>query len=410
MHQLFAEQVERSPDAVAVVFENQQLTYRQLNERANQLAHYLQTKGVKPEVLVGICVERSPEMIIGMLAILKAGGAYLPLDPAYPQERLSWILTDAKPAVLLTQKQLIDKLTEHQAHIVCLDSYWHHTQESQQNPICASSIDNLVYVIYTSGSTGRPKGVQISHAGLLNLVCWHQHNYQVTPADRATQLAGVAFDAAVWEVWPYLTCGASVYLPNEEIRIAPLQLRDWLVSKAITISFLPTPLAESILLLDWPKNVALRTLLTGGDKLHHYPANSLPFKLVNNYGPTENTVVATSGLVPVKEQFDSSPAIGRPIANTQIYLLDANLQPVPIGAPGELHISGAGLARNYLNRPDLTNEKFIANPFSQESGARLYKTGDLARYLDNGEIEYLGRIDRQVKIHGFRIELGEIET
>ncbi|MEH1794706.1 amino acid adenylation domain-containing protein [Nostoc sp.] len=410
IHQLFAEQVERSPDAVAVVFENQQLTYRQLNERANQLAHYLQTKGVKPEVLVGICVERSPEMIIGMLAILKAGGAYLPLDPAYPQERLSWILTDAKPAVLLTQKQLIDKLTEHQAHIVCLDSYWHYTQESQQNPICATSIDNLVYVIYTSGSTGRPKGVQITHAGLLNLVCWHQHNYQVTPADRATQLAGVAFDAAVWEVWPYLTCGASVYLPNEEIRIAPLQLRDWLVSKAITISFLPTPLAESILLLDWPKNVALRTLLTGGDKLHHYPANSLPFKLVNNYGPTENTVVATSGLVPVKEQFDSSPAIGRPIANTQIYLLDANLQPVPIGAPGELHISGAGLARNYLNRPDLTNEKFIANPFSQESGARLYKTGDLARYLDNGEIEYLGRIDRQVKIHGFRIELGEIET
>ncbi|WP_229547355.1 non-ribosomal peptide synthetase [Nostoc sp. CHAB 5836] len=410
IHQLFAEQVERSPDAVAVVFENQQLTYRQLNERANQLAHYLQTQGVKPEVLVGICVERSPEMIIGMLAILKAGGAYLPLDPAYPQERLSGILTDAKPAVLLTQKQLIDKLGEHQAHIVCLDSYWHHTQESQQDPICATSIDNLVYVIYTSGSTGRPKGVQITHAGLLNLVCWHQDNYQVTSADRATQLAGVAFDAAVWEIWPYLTCGASVYLPNEEIRIAPLQLRDWLVSQAITISFLPTPLAESILLLDWPKNVALRTLLTGGDKLHHYPANSLPFNLVNNYGPTENTVVATSGLVPVKEEFDSSPAIGRPIANTQIYLLDANLQPVPIGAPGELHISGAGLARNYLNRPDLTNEKFIANPFSQESGARLYKTGDLARYLDNGEIEYLGRIDHQVKIHGFRIELGEIET
>jgi amino acid adenylation domain-containing protein/FkbH-like protein/non-ribosomal peptide synthase protein (TIGR01720 family)/FkbM family methyltransferase len=410
IHQVFEEQVEQTPDAVAVVYENESLTYRELNDRANQLAHYLQSLGVKKEVLVGICAERSPQMIIAMLAILKAGGAYLPLDPAYPQERLSWILTDAKPAVLLTQKQLIDKLSEHQAHIVCLDIYCHHTQESQQNPICANSIDNLVYVIYTSGSTGRPKGVQITHAGLLNLVYWHQRNYQVTPADRATQLAGVAFDAAVWELWPYLTSGASVYLPKEEIRIAPLQLRDWLISKGITISFLPTPLAESILLLDWPKNLALRTLLTGGDKLHHYPANSLPFKLINNYGPTENTVVATSGLVPIKQQFDTSPPIGRPIANTQIYLLDANLQPVPIGVPGELHIGGAGLARNYLNRQDLTNKKFIANPFSQQSGGRLYKTGDLARYLPDGNIEFLGRIDNQVKIRGFRIELGEIEA
>ncbi|MFN6563901.1 MAG: amino acid adenylation domain-containing protein [Nostoc sp. ChiSLP01] len=410
IHQLFEEQVEKTPDAVAVVHEDESLTYQELNERANQLAHYLQSLGVKKEVLVGICVERSIETIVGILAILKAGGAYVPLDPAYPKERLSWILTDAKPAVLLTQTQLIDTLPEHRAYTVYLDTYWHHTQESQQNLICATSIDNLVYVIYTSGSTGRPKGVQITHAGLLNLVYWHQRNYQVTPADRATQIAGVAFDAAVWEIWPYLTCGASVYLPKEEIRLAPQQLQDWLISKEITISFLPTPLAETILSLDWSQNVTLRTLLTGGDKLHHYPANSLPFKLVNNYGPTENTVVATSGLVPAKEQFDTSPAIGRPIANTQIYLLDANLQPVPIGVPGELHIGGASLARNYLNRPDLTNEKFIANPFSQEMGARLYKTGDLARYLSDGNIEFLGRIDNQVKIRGFRIELGEVEA
>ncbi|WP_373528907.1 amino acid adenylation domain-containing protein [Nostoc sp.] len=410
VQQLFETQVEKNPDALAVVFGSEQLTYQQLNQRANQLAHYLQTLGVGAEVLVAICVERSLEMVIGLLAILKAGGAYLPLDPAYPNERLSWMLTDAQPAVLLTQKQLIDKLPEHQAHTVYLDTYWYHTQESQQNPICAASIDNLVYVIYTSGSTGRPKGVQITHAGLLNLVYWHQRSYRVTPDDRATQLAGVAFDASVWELWPYITAGASVYLLEEEIRTAPVQLRDWLISKGITISFLPTLLAENILLLDWPKNLALRILLTGGDKLHHYPSSSLPFKLVNNYGPTESTVVATSGLVPVKEEFNTSPAIGRPIANTQIYLLDANLQLVPIGVPGELHISGAGLARNYLNRPDLTNEKFIANPFSQESGAKLYKTGDLARYLPDGNIEFLGRIDNQVKIRGFRIELGEIEA
>jgi acyl-coenzyme A synthetase/AMP-(fatty) acid ligase/acyl carrier protein len=263
-------------------------------------------------------------------------------------------------------------------------------------------------VIYTSGSTGQPKGVQITHASLLNLVFWHQRAFAVTAGDRATQVASPGFDAAVWELWPYLTAGASVYFPDEETRIAPEALRDWLVWQRITISFLPTPLAERVMTLEWPATTALRILLTGGDALHRYPSPTLPFTLINNYGPTENTVVATSGPVPAIERPEGPPSIGRPIANTQVYILDERLQPVPSGVPGELHIGGAGLARGYLNHPALTAEKFIPNPFCAVPGTRLYKTGDLACYLPDGQIAFLGRIDEQIKIRGYRIEPGEI--
>ncbi len=231
----------------------------------------------------------------------------------------------------------------------------------------------------------------------------------MSPLDRVTQIAGVAFDACGWEIWPYLTAGASIHFPDDQTRFSPEQLRDWLLSKAITISFLPTPIAEKVLSLDWPQDAALRTLLTGGDKLHKYPLASHPFEVVNNYGPTENTVVTTSGPVSVKEQAEFAPAIGRPIANTQVYVLDSQLQPVPIGVAGELYIGGDGLARGYLHRPDLTAERFIPNPFKPESG-RLYKTGDLVRYQADGNIEFLSRLDAQVKIRGYRIELGEIES
>jgi aspartate racemase len=423
---LFEAQVEQAPDAVAVVFEGEQLTYRELNVRANQLAHYLQVLGVGPDVLVGIYVERSLEMLVGLLGILKAGGAYVPLDPAYPLERLAFMLEDASVSVLLTQARLVESLPQHQAPVVCLDGDWEVlAQYSEENPFSGVTPQNLAYVIYTSGSTGKPKGVLVEHRGLLNLVFWHRRTFAVSPKDRATQLAGSAFDASVWELWPYLSAGASIYIANEQTRVLPQQLRDWLIKNAITISFLPTPLAESILSLDWSTNVALRTLLTGGDKLHNYPLSSIPFELVNNYGPTENTVVTTSGFIPAKPRTDVAPPIGRPIANTKVYLLDEKLQPVPIGVPGELYVSGEGLARGYLNRPDLTAQKFIANPFIDNpsvSGAApeklsgcdsalcLYKTGDLARYLPNSDIEFLGRIDEQVKIRGFRIELGEIEA
>jgi amino acid adenylation domain-containing protein len=299
----------------------------------------------------------------------------------------------------------------HNSIVFCLDKDWETiAQESEDNPTSNVTADNLAYVVYTSGTTGKPKGVQIEHRGLLNLVFWHQQAFAVSPLDRVTQVAGVAFDACGWEIWPYLSAGASIYFPNDEIRRSPEKLQDWLVSKSITISFLPTPIAEKVLLLDWSNNSALRLLLTGGDKLHQYPSASHPFQLVNNYGPTENTVVTTSGTVPVREQADVVPAIGRPIANIQVYVLDRYLQPVPIGIAGELYIGGDGLARGYLNRPELTTERFIPNPFSNKSEARLYKTGDLVRYQPDGNIEFLGRLDEQVKIRGYRIELGEIES
>ncbi|MEH2221574.1 non-ribosomal peptide synthase/polyketide synthase [Nostoc sp.] len=420
IHQLFEEQVKRTPDAVAVVFENEQLTYYELNSRANQLAHYLRTLGVGANELVGICVERSLEMVVGLLGILKAGGAYLPLDPEYPTERLHFILQDAQVQVLLTQHSLIEKLPANQTNLVCLDTDAQVISlSSQENLITASQANNLAYVIYTSGSTGQPKGVLVNHHALLNLVFWHQRTFEITALDKATQVASTAFDAAVWELWPYLTAGASIYLLKPGIIASPLDLQDWLQNQNITISFLPTPVAEQLLSLEWRENTALRTLLTGGDKLHRYPSSLLPFQVVNNYGPTENTVVTTSGIV-IDDGLDNniSPSIGRPIANTQIYILDEYLQPVPVGVPGELHIGGASLAQGYLNRSELTQDKFIPNPFqeaavrlhSPDGGSKLYKTGDLGRYLPDGNIEYLGRIDNQVKIRGFRIELGEIEA
>ncbi|NMG11915.1 non-ribosomal peptide synthetase [Brasilonema sp. UFV-L1] len=411
IHQLVESIAELTPDALALVFEDKQLTYRELNKRSNQLAHYLQKLGVGAEVLVGLCIERSLDMVIGMLGILKAGGAYVPLDPTYPFERLSFMLEDAQVPVLLTHKQWIERIGIHNSHIICLDKDWETlAQESEDNPSSNVTADNLAYVIYTSGSTGKPKGVQIEHRGLLNLVFWHQKEFAVSPLDRVTQIAGVAFDACSWEILPSLSAGASIYFPDDETRRSPEKLQNWLVSEAITISFVPTPLAEKLLLLDWSNNIALRILLTGGDKLNHYPLAEFPFLVVNNYGPTENTVVTTSGQVPVKNQEDVSPAIGRPIANTQVYVLDKHLQAVPIGVPAELYISGDGLARGYLNRPDFTAERFISHPFRNQPKARLYKTGDLVRYRLDGNIEFLGRLDEQVKIRGYRIELGEIEA
>ena len=321
------------------------------------------------------------------------------------------MLDDSQLPVLLTQKQLIVSLPKHQARVVCLDTDWEEiSTESELPPTTGVTPDNLAYVIYTSGSTGKPKGVLIPHSGLLNLVFWHQRAFEVTSLDRATQLAGTAFDASVWEVWPYLASGSSIYLIEPNILLSPEKLRDWLLTKEITITFVPTPIAEKLLSLQWPFDGTLRIVLTGGDRLHQHPSASIPFKVVNNYGPTENTVVTTSGLVVGDGTKNTLPHIGRPIDNIQIYILDRHLQPVSIGILGELHIAGVGLARGYLNRPETTQEKFIPNPFSNEPGSRLYKTGDLARYLPDGNIEFVGRIDHQVKIRGFRIELAEIEA
>ncbi len=411
IHELFELQVERTPESLAVVCGEQQLTYRELNRRANQLAHFLRTHGIGPERLVGICMERSLEMVIGLLGILKAGGAYLPMDPAYPKERLDFMLEETSAPVLLTQERLRALMPTQGTHVVCLDTEWDLTaHQSEENPAIEASSTSLAYVIYTSGSTGRPKGVMIEHRSLINLVTWHQREYGITSSDRATQLAGPAFDASVWELWPYLTAGASIHIPDEETRLSPAHLIQWLANEKITLTFLPTPLAESVLLLPWPRHSTLRVLLTGGDQLHWPPDRTLSFKLVNHYGPTENTVVTTWYPLGSDDKRGTAPPIGRPIANTRVYLLDQYGSPVPVGVPGELYVGGDGLARGYLNQPELTAERFMPDPFSTEPGARLYRTGDLVRYRVDGNIEFLGRSDQQVKIRGFRIELGEIET
>ncbi|HVN52765.1 MAG TPA: amino acid adenylation domain-containing protein [Anaerolineaceae bacterium] len=415
---IFEEQACRTPDAIAAVSAADvelSITYQELNQRANHLAWYLRKREIGPERLVGICMERSIDQLVAILAVFKTGGAYLPLDPTYPPERLAYMLTDSGASTLLTQQRLSDldlfSNVSESATVVNLDTGWQDiTAQPGSNLDVEVTPGSLAYVIYTSGSTGRPKGVLIEHRGLLNLVFWHQHAFGITAADRATQLAGQGFDASVWEIWPYLTAGASIYIPDDATRASSVKLKDWLVANRITVSFIPTPLAEEMLQMDWPESACLRYMLTGGDRLHLYPSQKMPFALVNNYGPTEDTVVSTSGIVPVSPVQKKTPAIGRPIDNTRLYVLDDHLQPVPIGIPGELYISGTGLARGYLNQPELTAEKFLANPFESIQAARMYRTGDLVRYDEDGSLEFLGRLDDQVKIRGFRIELGEIEA
>ena len=408
IHQLFEEQVERTPNKVAVVFEEAELTYRQLNEKSNQLAHYLLKKGVKPESLVGICVSRSLEMIVGLLGVLKAGGAYVPIDPTYPQDRISYILEDADCEIVLTQEHL--ELPKTNSEIIYLESDWNKIEnESNENVKSKVTRDNVAYVIYTSGSTGKPKGTIISHSSVQNLIQWHNREFKVSKESKSTQLANMAFDASVWEIWPYLSCGASLFLVKKEDVLDTSRLFKFLDVNIISHCFLPTPIADSILNQNWQENTSLKYLLIGGDKFkgNNLNIDQYNFKLINNYGPTENTVVATSYEI-VDSKLISS--IGKPISNVQTYIVDNNVNMLPIGVVGELCISGDSLARGYLNQSELTAEKFIRNPFSDDPNSRLYKTGDLARYLPDGNIEFIGRKDDQVKIRGFRIELGEIES
>jgi amino acid adenylation domain-containing protein len=387
------------------------LTYAALAGQATQLAHALRRLGVGAEVRVGVCLERSVELVVGFLGILKAGGAYVPLDPAYPPERLTYLASDAELPVILTTSSLLSRLPDlPRCTMCCLDLEAERLAEESPEALSGPTLDQLAYTIYTSGSTGQPKGVEILHRGVLNMALWHRDTFGLTAADRVTQLVSPSFDVAGAELWPALIAGACVCIPDEETRLAPAALRDWLLAQHITLTILPTPLAERVLALPWPEEGALRWLLTGGDILRHYPAPGLPFTLVNNYGPTEASVVATATRVEPLDAPECPPSIGRPIANTQIYLLDQHRQLVPIGVPGELHIGGIGLARGYLQRPELTEARFLPHPFSQAKGARLYKTGDLARYRPDGTLEFLGRLDNQVKVRGFRIEPGEIEA
>jgi amino acid adenylation domain-containing protein len=448
IHQLFVAQVERTPDAIAVVCSDQQLTYTELNERANQLAHYLRSLGLEADCLVGLCVERSLAMIIGILGILKAGGAYLPLDPEYPTERLSFMVKDAQISVLLSQEKLIERIPEYQATRVCLDKDWPTIAKfSRDNLNIEVQPHNLGYVIYTSGSTGQPKGVMMGQLALCNLILWQLQNTTVANEAKTLQFAPISFDVSFQEIFATLSAGGRLVLITEELRRDTSALLDFLQKQAIERLFLPfvalQQLAEvSVSRQFWVNS--LREVITAGEQLQITPAIAAWFRnlesctLHNHYGPSESHVVTSFTLTNLVENWPILPPIGRPIANTQIYILDSYLQPVPVGVPGELYIGGIGVAKGYLNRPELTAERFIDNPFSppqppnfvgrseviesskspsiggfrglQDQPSKLYKTGDLARFLNDGNIEYLGRIDNQVKVRGFRIELGEIEA
>jgi amino acid adenylation domain-containing protein len=413
IHQLFEAHVEKTPDAIAVEFAAQKLTYWELNQRANQLAHYLQELGVGTEVLVGICVERSLEMIIGLLAILKAGGAYLPLDPAHPQERLAYILQDAEVSILLTQQKLLAILPTTAAQTICLDTDWENiTQQSQNNPLNQATANNLAYVIYTSGSTGKPKGVQIPHRGVVNFLNSMLVSVDMTQQDTLLSVTTITFDIAALELFLPLIVGARTVVVSREVASDGVQLAASIAKYGTTLMQATPATWRMLLVAGWQGNKQLK-ILCGGEPLSTELANELQQRcacLWNVYGPTETTIWSTIYQVnQIGDRFTTVP-IGRPIANTQIYILDAQLRLVPMGVPGELYIGGIGLARGYFNRPELTSERFILNSFSVRAETRLYKTGDLARYQPDGNIVYLGRIDNQVKLRGFRIELGEIEA
>ncbi len=415
IHQLFEEQVERTPDAVAVMYEQQQVTYRELNQRANQMAHHLRRLGVEPKARVGIMMDRSPKMVAGLLGILKAGGAYVPLDPAYPKERLSFIFEDAEVSVLLTQQHLAEKLPEHTAHVVELDQDETIVGDSKENLLGGVGAENLAYLMYTSGSTGRPKGIAIEHRSTVALSYWAREFY--APEDLAGVLASTSinFDLSVFELFVPLSWGGKVILlGGGTMPLAENALRLPTLPSAEDVTLIntvPSAMAELVRVDGVPTSVRIVNLC--GEPLQNVLAQRIYQRetiqqVFNLYGPTEDTVYSTVALV--KRGASKPPAIGHPLPNTRIYLLDEHLQPVPVGAGGELHIGGAGLARGYLNRPQLTAERFITDPFSDEPGARLYKTGDLVRYRTDGTLEFLGRLDHQVKIQGYRIELGEIET
>jgi amino acid adenylation domain-containing protein len=405
---LFEDQAKRTPDATAVVFGSERLSYRELNRRANQLAHYLQKLGVRPETLVGLCMERSLEMLVGVLGILKAGGAYVPLDPEYPAARLAFMLLDSQAQVVLTQYRLRELFSGHEARIVCVDTDWSDiSQESDENPSSGETPDNLAYVIYTSGSTGEPKGVLVAHRGVTNVIEASINSFGVDSNSRVLQLASLSFDASVLEIFTALLAGATLYLVSREVVASGPDLAKMLREHVITTIALPPSLLDLIPAGDFP---FLRSIVVGGEACGADIAArwSRGRGFFNAYAPTEATIYAT--LTQCLEGERQSPPIGRPISNMQVYLLDSRLQPVPINVPGELYLGGIGLARGYLNRPDLTAERFIPNPFSSELGAKLYKSGDLARFLPDGQIDFIGRTDHQVKVRGYRIELGEIEV
>ncbi|WP_313455215.1 non-ribosomal peptide synthase/polyketide synthase [Pseudomonas sp.] len=403
VHALIERQAARTPQAAALVQDGQVLSYGELNRSANRLAHHLLSRGVALGERVAVCLPRNVDRLVAMLAVLKTGAAYVPVDPDYPAERIAYLLHDSAPALVLTDAQT-QGLVGATAQLALHGQAWQ-AQPDSDPQVAGLTAERLAYVIYTSGSTGQPKGVMVEHATLVNLVHWHCEAFAVGAGCHTSSVAGFGFDAVAWEVWPALCAGAVLHLPPAHIAGEHVdELLDWWLQQPLQVSFLPTPVAEQALRRE-RQHPTLRTLLVGGDRLRQFEREP-GFALVNNYGPTEATVVATSAVL----QPGAALHIGRPIANTQVYVLDEQRQPVPVGAVGELYIAGAGVARGYLNRPQLTAERFVADPFSGAAGGRMYRSGDLVRWNADGTLHYLGRNDDQVKIRGVRVELGEIEA
>ncbi len=395
------------PLAVALSHGNRQLSFSELDCQANQFAGHLMQLGVKSGDTVAICTERSVEWIVAALGTMRAGAAYVPLDLAWPDERLRYAVNDSGATALVARADVLERLQ------VCakgIDPWQAAALIAAALPVKAKPIEpeSLAYVIYTSGSTGVPKGVEITHANLAHLIRWHWEAFKVTKHDRGSHLAGLGFDAAVWEIWPNLTAGATLCIIDDEVRSSPELIQQWMIRERVTIGFVPTVHAKPMMEMEWPAKTELRLLLTGGDALHHFPPAGLPFDVVNNYGPTECTVVATSCVLTPGSS--GEPPIGHAITGATVYLLDDRGEQVPDGALGEIYIGGTGVGRGYRNLPDITERSFLHDPFAKSPDARMYRSGDRGVRQPDGEIEFRGRLDRQAKIRGYRIELDEIAS
>ena len=391
--------------SIALNFVNRDLTYGELDRRSGQFAGYLSALGVGPGATVAICLERSPDWIVAALATMRIGAAYVPLDSGWPDERLKFAVNDSGAAALIARQTVLDRL---QVPVPGVDPSLHVTAIDAAQMVRQVNIEpeNLAYIIYTSGTTGVPKGVEITHANLSHLVRWHLNTFNVTRQDRVSHLAGLGFDAAGWEIWSTLSAGANLCLTPDEVRSSPELIQGWMVRERISVAFVPTVHATPMMAMQWPRETKLRYLLMGGDTLHQAPPAGLPFSIVNNYGPSECTVVATSSaLIPDSQAL---PPIGRPITGSIVYLLDEEGKQVADGDIGEIYIGGSGVAHGYRNLPELTERSFLPDPFAGTAGARMYRSGDRGIRLPNGEIEFRGRIDRQIKIRGQRVELDEI--
>lgn len=411
IHELFEEQVRRTPEALAVISETERLTYLELNGRANQVAHYLRRIGIGAESIVAVLMERSVEMVVGLLGVLKAGGGYLPLDPQYPQDRLSFMIEDARPQVVLTQERLAESIRQQAGiRVVSLDSQWSEIESESADEIeSVSGAGNLAYVIYTSGSTGRPKGILLHHRGLCNLIVASNKLFFIDDESCVLQFASPSFDVSVWEIFMALVAGSTLTVGNRETFFSSEKLREMVQRHRVTVALLPPSLLRVLTAEEFP---TLKTVIAVGEKCTtEIVGKWAPGRyFFNGYGPAEGTVTVSAYLTDARETHYNGPPIGKPLVNTRLYVLDRHLQPVPTGVVGELFLGGVCVARGYLNRPALTAEKFIPDPFGGDFGTRLYKTGDLARRLPDGNLQFVGRVDHQEKIRGYRIEMGEVET